>query len=226
MEEKERQALISIEGKIGIALGLAGLGGAGALFVLPHPASDYVGWSLIAFSAAGVLALAIYDVVGRRSSGNKSSHFDSPPVQKVEVRLKPGPPYEMVEVRNGRTLSSVRIGLVTTGGMSLSNCKLYVEKIAPQPPLPGGLPILLADQNFTIRHDDPERFVELAVHWDHVDKIRFSSQPGWFAETLNYIDDHVPRTIELRIKGEPEYEKSVTFKIWTDESRRLHLRSL
>jgi hypothetical protein len=50
---------ISDEGKIGIALALLGLGGGGALFVLPHPASDYLGWSMIGTSVVGGAALAV-----------------------------------------------------------------------------------------------------------------------------------------------------------------------
>jgi hypothetical protein len=38
---------ISGEGKIGIFLGLVGIGGGGILFVSPHPYADYFGWSLI-----------------------------------------------------------------------------------------------------------------------------------------------------------------------------------
>jgi hypothetical protein len=51
---------ISDEGKIGIALGLLGLGGGGALFVLPHPYADYVGWSLIGVSVLGLILLGLH----------------------------------------------------------------------------------------------------------------------------------------------------------------------
>ena len=51
---------ISDEGKIGIALGLVGLGGAGALVVLPHPYADYFGWSLIFAAVIGLFALACH----------------------------------------------------------------------------------------------------------------------------------------------------------------------
>jgi hypothetical protein len=51
---------ISDEGKIGIALGLLGLGGGGALFVLPHPYADYVGWTLIAVSVFGLVLLGLH----------------------------------------------------------------------------------------------------------------------------------------------------------------------
>jgi len=54
-----------MEGTIGFALAFVGLGGAGALFVLPHPYADYVGWSLIGVAILGLIALAIYHAVSR-----------------------------------------------------------------------------------------------------------------------------------------------------------------
>lgn len=57
---------ISDEGKIGIALALLGLGGGGALFVLPHPYADYVGWTLIVISVLGLLLLWLHHSKGRR----------------------------------------------------------------------------------------------------------------------------------------------------------------
>jgi hypothetical protein len=222
----EKRPTFSTEGKIGIALALVGLGGAGALYELPHPYSDYVGWSLIAFSIIGLILLSIYHLISRYLSRKKISKGDLLFVQKLEIRFKPSAPYETASISNGHMLSTVKIGLVATGGLSLSNCKIYVEKISPHPSFPGGFPMLLADQNFTIRHDDPERFVEIASHWDHAKQFRFSSPPGWWAETLNYIDDSTPYTIELRIKAKPEYEKSAIFRIWTDESKQLHMERL
>jgi hypothetical protein len=56
---------ISDEGKIGIALGLLGLGGGGALFVLPHPYADYVGWSLIGVSVFGLVLLGLHHFKAR-----------------------------------------------------------------------------------------------------------------------------------------------------------------
>ena len=49
---------ISTEGKLGILLSLIGIGGAGALFVFPHPYADYVGWSLIAMAVVGLVLMA------------------------------------------------------------------------------------------------------------------------------------------------------------------------
>lgn len=56
---------ISAEGTIGIALALVGIGGAGALFVLPHPYADYVGWTLIGIAVAGLIMLGIVHLVSR-----------------------------------------------------------------------------------------------------------------------------------------------------------------
>jgi len=39
----------------------------------------------------------------------------------------------------------------------------------------GGLPILLDGGGFTLRHDDPEKLIDIAAHWDHVDNFRFNS---------------------------------------------------
>jgi hypothetical protein len=58
---------ISDEGKIGIALALLGLGGGGALFVLPHPYADYVGWSQISISVVGLALLGLHHF--RRKAG-------------------------------------------------------------------------------------------------------------------------------------------------------------
>lgn len=58
-------ASITPEGKIGIALALFGIGGAGALFVLPHPYADIVGWSLIAVAVIGLTALGFNHLTGR-----------------------------------------------------------------------------------------------------------------------------------------------------------------
>jgi hypothetical protein len=222
---EKRSPLISTEDKIGIALALVGLVGGGALFVLPHPLSDIIGWSLIAIGAIGLVALGIYHVASSRFS-RQNKPLPSTTSPKLDVRFEPWAPYQTAEISHGHTLSTVRIGLVSSDGLTITNCKVYVEKIAPELPMVGGLPILLSDQNFRIRHDDPETLVDIASHWDHMDKFRFKSPHGGFAETLNYIDDKQSRTIELRIKGQPEYEKSVTFRLWTDENRKLHMERL
>lgn len=57
-----RRRPISLEGKISILLGLVGLGGVGALQVLPHPYNDYFGWTLIWVAIIGTVALGVYHI--------------------------------------------------------------------------------------------------------------------------------------------------------------------
>jgi hypothetical protein len=56
----ESHPRISFEGIASIWLALIGVGGAGALFVLPHPYADYVGWTLIGVAFIGAASLTIY----------------------------------------------------------------------------------------------------------------------------------------------------------------------
>lgn len=141
----------------------------------------------------------------------------------IEIFFKSDAPYEVSDVQHHHVLSTVRIGLHNIGGTPLSNCKVYVEKISPEPALPGGLPILLEGGGFTLRHDDPEKLVDIASHWDHVEQYRFNAPLGvGFAETLQFIDDKLPRTIVIKIEASG-YQRSATFRIWTDISRALHL---
>jgi hypothetical protein len=76
---------------------------------------------------------------------------------------------------------------------------------------------------FTLRHDDPEKFVDIASHWDHVDQYRFNAPfGGGFAEALGFIDDKISRTIVIKTKTF-ECQKSASFRIYTDEAKALHL---
>ena len=115
-------------------------------------------------------------------------------------------------MQGGRVLSTVRIGISKKSNKNLSNCRVYIEKVAPEPALLGGLPIPLADSNFTLRHDDPERFVDIASHWNHVDKFRFSSPiNGFFAASLCYLKDDVEFIIVIRFTSN-EIQKSARLR--------------
>lgn len=117
---------------------------------------------------------------------------------EIDIRFNSNAPYEVSEISHGHVLSTVRIGLKASG-QSFSNCKIYIEKIAPAPPIVGGLPIILHGSDFVLRHDDPEKFVDIASRWDHADKFRFNSPSGFWAESLNYIDDSIERAISIKI---------------------------
>jgi hypothetical protein len=142
---------------------------------------------------------------------------------RIEICCKPGAPYEVSEISHGHILSTVRIGLKNSGERPVSNCKVFIDKIAPLPDLAGGLPILLEGGGFMLRPDDPETLVDIAAHWDHLGKYRFQAPHGLFAETLNYLDDRTERSIVIKIEA-TECQKSALFKMWTDESKKLRLQ--
>src|SRR5258708_6713844 len=66
---------ISAEGKIGIGLGLVGLGGAGAVMVWPE--HTWIGWVLMVVAAVGGVALSIHHFGERWNTGIKIAAFFS-----------------------------------------------------------------------------------------------------------------------------------------------------
>lgn len=152
-----------------------------------------------------------------------SSTGDSSAPPQIEFISTPSSPYHETGISHGRTLSTVRIGLKNSGGGVLSNCRVHVEKVAPEPSLTGGLPIQLEGGGFYLGHDDPEKFVDVASHWGHVDKYRFSAPlGGGFFQTLEYIDDQPMRMVVIKVSAF-ECQRSASFKLWTDEAKSLHL---
>jgi hypothetical protein len=143
----------------------------------------------------------------------------------IEIAFRPSAPYEETKVSHQRVLSTVRIGLANSGGAPLANCKLYIDSISPEPTLPGGLPILLDGAGFTLRHDDPEKLVDIASHWDHVDKFRFNSPSHAFADPLLFIDDRLSRTFSVKIAA-TGYQRGASCRLSTDETKALHLQFL
>jgi hypothetical protein len=144
---------------------------------------------------------------------------------EIELCFEPGTPYEAVEISHGHVLSTVRIGLKNVGRSPISNCKIFIDKMSPEAPLPGGLPILLEGGGFVLRHDEPEKYIDIASQWDHFDKFRFNSRPGWWAETMSYINNDIERVISIRIEA-TELQTTALFKIWTDETKKLHLKRM
>lgn len=141
---------------------------------------------------------------------------------QIEIRFEKRAPYEVSDIQQSRVLSTTRIGIKNSGGGALSNCRVYIEKISPEPSIVGGLPVLLNGAGFMVRHDDPEQLIDIATHWNHVQKFRFNAPGGHWAETLNYIDDSIERTIVIRIQA-TEGERRATFRLWTDEKKAIHL---
>jgi len=145
--------------------------------------------------------------------------------QTIDILFEPRPPYQTSEISRGRGLSTIRIGLKAVGN-TFANCKVYIEKIAPQPPLPGGLPILLSGDAPILRPDDPEILIDIASQWDHVGKYRFSAPLPPMNSSSWYIDDDPPRLVEIKITARSdtgEFQKTSLFRIQVDESKKLHL---
>lgn len=193
---------------------------------------DITGWHIAAITFGAIilsrLLLAPYWIYkGQLAEKMKgillpsSDAIDRPP--QIDIRFEKRAPYESSNAEHHHVKSTVRIGLKNSGGGSLSNCKVYIEKIVPEPPLPGGLPILLNIEPFLLRHDDPERLIDIASQWDHVDQFRFSAPIGGsFAETLSSIPSHPQRTIVIRIVAS-ESERRATFRLRVDDTKTIHL---
>ncbi|TAM04896.1 MAG: hypothetical protein EPN70_10045 [Paraburkholderia sp.] len=145
---------------------------------------------------------------------------------KIEIATKSTAPYHVTDVKSDQVQSTVRIGVKNAGGRTLSNCKVYIEKISPPTGSPGGTTLLLDGTGFQLRHDDPERFVEVAAHWGSSDKFRFSTPiGGGFFDSTQWLDDNTLRTFAIRVTA-TECERSALFEIRVDESKKLHLRFL
>jgi hypothetical protein len=50
---------------------------------------------------------------------------------QIKICFKTASPYEVSDVMHGHVLSTVRIGIKNSGGGTLSNCKIFIEKMTP-----------------------------------------------------------------------------------------------
>jgi hypothetical protein len=147
------------------------------------------------------------------------------PSADLEIRFKPASPYEVSEISRGHGLSTIKIGLKAVG-KTFSNCQIYIEKMAPAPPMPGGFPILLLDNAPMLRPDDPETLIRVASKWDHVGKYRFTAPLPPMDSSSWYIDDNPPRLVEIKVTARydaGDFQKTALFRIRVDESKKLHL---
>jgi hypothetical protein len=143
----------------------------------------------------------------------------------IEICFRPGTPYEICEIIHGRVKSTVRVGLRNSGRMPLSNCRVYIESVSPPPIHAGLFPALLHGGSFFLRHDDPEKLIDIAFHWDHVQQYRFATPVGGLisAESLNYMDEKEQRSFVIKVAA-TECSKSAMFKILVDETKRLRIQ--
>ena len=205
-----------------IATAIVAIFGFGAAYIWPRArllleSSTQVPNWLLAAMLPGAAAICFVargtDKRGRRQASHTDPRVSGNPAPQIEIRHQQNAPYEVSEIQHHHVLSTVRIGITNSGSRPLSNCKVYVDKITPEPALPGGLPILLDGAGFTLRHDDPEKIVDVAAHWDHVDKFRFNAPiGGGFAETLGYIESKQPLTIIIKVVA-VECQRCASFRI-------------
>ncbi|ACC75815.1 DUF4062 domain-containing protein [Paraburkholderia phymatum] len=153
-----------------------------------------------------------------------SGHTERAPL--IEMVTGASERYHSNEIQSGHMLSTVRVGIRNAGGKTLSNCKVYVEQISPPPDIPSADSKLLDTGAFQLRHDDPERLVDIAAHWDHLDKFRFCAPlpGGMFGDPFD-LNDKGRRTFAVRVRA-TECERSAMFELATDDSKRLSLTFL
>ena len=186
-------------------------------------------WQLWLWGAVTVflIVFGVSSALRRRTTNGAvavSSNVAQDP--KIEIRTEDRPPYQITDVKSGHVESTVKVGITNAGGKTLSNCKVFIERIAPPPNLPGGDTQLLEGSGFHLRHDDPEKLIDIASHWDHIDKFKFSTpMPGGFFNNALYMEDGLRRTFAVRVVA-TECERSALFEIETDAAKRLHLKFL
>jgi hypothetical protein len=165
----------------------------------------------------------LYAIYKRAHDGKPDIIIAQPTIKlpwKIDICFNPGAPYEISEIIQGRVRSEVRIGIRNSGGSPLSNCKVYIESVSPPPAHFGLFPALL-DGSFVLRHDDPEKLIDIALYWNHLKQYRFSTPVGGFisAESLNYMNETEQRDFVVKFVA-TECQKSEMFKILVDETRR------
>ncbi|WP_063889130.1 hypothetical protein [Burkholderia ubonensis] len=203
-----------------------GLAYAWALAPVQLPRGLMAAWVAITLAlAASTMATLVFR---KRSSGvadaaltNQGEHD-----YQIELHTEESQPYHELTHESGHLLSTVRVGIKNAGAKTLSNCRVYVEKVSPPASLLDQGALLLENAVFNLRTDDPERLVDVAAHWEHMNQFRFSApMAASFFEAMQCMDDGTKRTFMLRVTAR-ECERSAMFEIWADESRRLHLKFL
>jgi len=180
-----------------------------------------VAWFAVLMFILGVFAFHRPRKASKQDISTKVIELGSP---KIEVCFQSGAPYETSDIQAQRVLSTVKIGIKNSGGGAIANCVVFIDKIAPEPsPFFGGLPMILEGGGFAVRHDDPEKLINIAGYWDHAGKYRFYAPHGAFAESYNYIDANISRKIVIRIEATGCSKRSL-FDIWVDQSKMIRLK--
>ncbi len=178
-----------------------------------HVDPSQAGWTI-----AGITTLAAYGVLlwfvwryhrnPRIVAATLGSNIDNATAlvrgadkrPKIDIRFDSQHPYETSEISQNQVLNTVSVGLKNTGDVPASNCKVYIESIAPMPsPFYGGTPIQIDGSGVVLRADDPEKLVSIGGKWGNSTKYRFLAPHGAWAESLNYIECGPERAVEIKI---------------------------
>jgi hypothetical protein len=186
-------------------------------------------WFLPTFCFVGGLVIGMWlDAIAGRARKSKTTIDDAaasktgPP--QIEILFEKRAPYEESDVISSHVCSTARIGIKNSGGGALSNCKIYIDKITPEPPHPNSFPLLLDDGGFIIRHDDPEKLFVIATCWDHHIKkqFRFNTTMGAWGSPLYWTDGTPVRAIVVKVEA-TECQRTATFRIWTDDTQTVRM---
>jgi hypothetical protein len=143
---------------------------------------------------------------------------------RIEILSAPGAPYERSDIVGDRPKSTVAIGLRNAGGAPLTNIRVSIEKIAPALVHVRADSIGLEDRGFSLRSDESERVVDVAVYWPHLKKWRFlEPEAGMFAQATRFVEADVPRKIIIRVTS-AEGSKAAMFDLSLDATETLRLR--
>ncbi len=192
-------------------IGLGILLGA-AVIIWPDP--PY--WAAFSFSSIAVL-LIVHGAFGERI--NKIINDEEPVrsiVSEMDIILHEGAPYEVTENVDGKSLSTIRMGIRNFGDSAITDCKVFIDAIDPMPAAVE-LPIVL-QKGLDMPCRYPEVLVDIASQRGDRDHYSLAS-----AGASSELDDKTPRTIVVRAEA-AQCRRGASFKIWTDKERYMHIR--
>jgi len=140
-----------------------------------------------------------------------------------DIVLHEGVPYEAMGESQGKALSIIRIGIKNTGDSPISNCKVYIDGINPVP-AKCDTPIVLKE-GLNLPVDFPEVLVDIASQREDMNRYRFTAaaEEGASDEPSDYLDDETPRIVMVKAES-AECQRNASFKIWSDDRKRMHIR--
>jgi len=183
---------------------------------LPRVWFDSPLWADMACIVTGLFLIAHGSSGKKRNAGANRKEPLRLNIPEMEIVLHEGFPYEATGESQGKTVSTVRIGIKNWGDTDLTGCRVYIDAIDPMPDA-CETPIML-NAGVDLPCDFPEILVDIATQQEDMNQYRFAS-----GEASNSLDDATPRTIIVKIEAE-ECHRAASFRIWTDEQKHMHIR--